>query len=122
MNGAVLNRPLLAALAGFKLVLHLLLANRYGYFRDELYFLDCGRHLAFGYVDHAPFIALVSRAALALGGSLARAACLSRGGGRDAGRARHADRVAARAAARSRRRWPGVAVIAAPVYLAVHGC
>ena len=70
MNGAVLNRPLLLALAGFKLVLHLLLANRYGYFRDEMYFLDCGRHLAFGYVDHAPFIALVSRAALAMGGSL----------------------------------------------------
>lgn len=67
---AALNRPLVASLALFKVGFHLLLANRYGYFRDELYFLDCGRHLAWGYVDHAPFIALVSRAALEMGGSL----------------------------------------------------
>lgn len=33
----VLNRPLLAGLAAFKLIFHLLLANRYGYFRDEWY-------------------------------------------------------------------------------------
>jgi hypothetical protein len=36
---------LMAALAGAKLLIHLLLAGRYGYFRDELYFLDCSRHL-----------------------------------------------------------------------------
>jgi hypothetical protein len=61
---------LLLALAGVKLVLHLLLSNRYGYFRDELYFLDCGRHLDWGYVDHAPLIGLYARLALLLGGSL----------------------------------------------------
>ena len=61
---------LMAALAGAKLLIHLLLAGRYGYFRDELYFLDCGRHLDWGYVDHAPMIALVARIALLLGGSL----------------------------------------------------
>ncbi len=61
---------LIAALAGTKLLIHLLLAGRYGYFRDELYFLDCGRHLDWGYVDHAPMIGLVSRIALLLGGSL----------------------------------------------------
>jgi hypothetical protein len=55
---------------GARLVLHLALANRYGYFRDELYFLDCGRHLDWGYVDHAPMIGLLSRIALLLGGSL----------------------------------------------------
>jgi hypothetical protein len=65
-----LDRRLLIGLAGAKLVLHLALANRYGYFRDELYFLDCGRHLDWGYVDHAPLIGLVSRLALLLGGSL----------------------------------------------------
>ncbi len=28
-----------------KLLLHLLTASRYGYFRDELYYLACGEHL-----------------------------------------------------------------------------
>ncbi|MFN2634191.1 MAG: glycosyltransferase family 39 protein [Thermoanaerobaculia bacterium] len=72
-----MNRPgarpaigLLAALALAKGLLHAALSGRYGYFRDELYFLDCGRHLDWGYVDHAPVIGLFARAALALGGSL----------------------------------------------------
>ena len=65
-----LERASLLALTGAKLLVHLLLANRYGYFRDELYFLDCGRHLDWGYVDHAPLIGLVAKAALLLGGSL----------------------------------------------------
>ncbi len=56
--------------AAARLALHLACAGRYGYFRDELYFLDCGRHLDFGYVDHAPLIGLWARLALALGGSL----------------------------------------------------
>jgi len=64
------DRRLLFGLSGAKLALHLLLAGRYGYFRDELYFLDCGRHLDWGYVDHAPLIGLVARLALILGGSL----------------------------------------------------
>lgn len=61
---------LLLGLSGTVLLIHLLLSGRYGYFRDELYFLDCGRHLDWGYVDMAPMIALLSRVALALGGSL----------------------------------------------------
>ncbi|HEV8702818.1 MAG TPA: glycosyltransferase family 39 protein [Candidatus Polarisedimenticolia bacterium] len=64
------DRRLLLGLSGTKLLIHVLLADRYGYFRDELYFLDCGRHLDWGYVDHAPLIGLVSRLALILGGSL----------------------------------------------------
>jgi dolichyl-phosphate-mannose-protein mannosyltransferase len=44
-------------LALVKLFLHLLTANRYGYFRDELYYIACGEHLAWGYVDHAPMVA-----------------------------------------------------------------
>ena len=53
-----------------KLLLHLLTNGRYGYFRDELYFLDCGRHMAWGYVDHAPLIGVYARIGLFLGGSL----------------------------------------------------
>ena len=47
-------------LAGAKLLFHLLTANRYGIFRDELYYLACGEHLHWGYVDQPPMIALVA--------------------------------------------------------------
>src|ERR1700693_3989319 len=33
----------------------------YGYFRDEFYYLLCGRHLAWGYVDHGPIVAVQAR-------------------------------------------------------------
>jgi hypothetical protein len=65
-----LSYGLLFGLAGAKFLIHALLSGRYGYFRDELYYLACGRHLAWGYVDHAPMIGLVARVALLLGGSL----------------------------------------------------
>jgi len=35
--------------------------GRYGYFRDELYFIATSKHLAFGYVDFAPLSAFVLR-------------------------------------------------------------
>jgi len=62
--------PLLAALVLAKLAIHLPLVGRYGYFRDELYFLDLGRHLDWGYVDCAPLIGVIMKVALLLGGSL----------------------------------------------------
>ena len=43
-------------------------ARGYGIFRDELYYLACGKHLAWGYVDQPPFVALVARVAHALFG------------------------------------------------------
>jgi len=65
-----LDWRLLGLLAGLKLFIHLLTSNAYGYFRDELYFLDCARHLGWGYVDDAPLIAVYAKVALLLGGSL----------------------------------------------------
>lgn len=49
------------ALAVVKLVLFLLAVNKYGYFRDEMYFLACGEHLAFGYPDHAPLSVWITK-------------------------------------------------------------
>src|SRR4026208_517318 len=39
--------------------LHLATSTRYGYFRDALYYLACAEHLAFGYVDQPPLIAVL---------------------------------------------------------------
>jgi len=39
--------------------LHLITSTRYGYFRDALYYLACSEHLAFGYVDQPPLIAVL---------------------------------------------------------------
>ncbi|HEX7077087.1 MAG TPA: glycosyltransferase family 39 protein [Candidatus Eisenbacteria bacterium] len=41
-------------LAFVQVALHLPGIARYGYFRDELYYLACARHLAWGYVDQPP--------------------------------------------------------------------
>jgi hypothetical protein len=43
------------ALASF--LAHMIVAGNYGYFRDELYYIDAGRHFQAGYVDFPPFIA-----------------------------------------------------------------
>jgi Dolichyl-phosphate-mannose-protein mannosyltransferase len=57
--GSVTNRyssgsAIVLYIAAAKLLLHLLTVNRYGLFRDELYYLAGTRHMAFGYVDHPP--------------------------------------------------------------------
>jgi hypothetical protein len=39
---------------------HVACLGRYGYFRDELYYLACGRRLAWGYVDHPPLVAVMA--------------------------------------------------------------
>lgn len=112
---------LLGGLATGKLLLHFLCNGRYGYWIDELYFIACGEHLAWGYVDHPPLIAIVAKGARwLLGDSLfairffpavAGAALVFLTGQmtRALGGGRFAQALAA------------VAVIAAPVYLAFHG-
>src|SRR5918995_5609379 len=50
----------LVLLALLQLLVHLLTAENYGYFRDELYYMAAGERLGLGYVDFPPFIALVT--------------------------------------------------------------
>lgn len=67
------SRDLAAAwlLAAAVVALQMFTNGRYGYFRDELYFLACSDHLAWGYVDFAPLVAFVARASsVVLGDSL----------------------------------------------------
>jgi len=55
------------AVAAFAGILHLATANRYDVFRDELYFIVCGRHPAFGYADQPPLVPLVAAGLYGLG-------------------------------------------------------
>jgi 4-amino-4-deoxy-L-arabinose transferase-like glycosyltransferase len=56
------------AVAAAALVLLLALSARYGIYRDELYFLDCARHLSLSYVDQPVFTPLLARLSLGLFG------------------------------------------------------
>jgi len=51
----------LTYLAAFKLLLHFCFNSYYGYQRDELYFIACGEHLAWGYVDVGPLAMWLGR-------------------------------------------------------------
>lgn len=49
-------------------VIHLVFNGGYGVFRDELYFIVCGQHPAWGYVDQPPLVPLLAAWSYALFG------------------------------------------------------
>jgi hypothetical protein len=115
---SALDGRVLALLVVVKLVVHLISADRYGYFRDELYFLDLGRHLDWGYVDTAPLIGLYAKLVLLLGGSLS----ILRAIAAVAGAARVAlTMLLARemGGGRFAQGFAGLCALAAPIYLGV---
>ena len=62
---------MVAYIAAAKLAMHLAIASSSGFFIDELYFLACGEHLAWGYVDFPPLTAAQAWIARSLfGGSM----------------------------------------------------
>ena len=61
--------PGIALIAVAAVAVELAISARYGYVRDELYFLAAGQHLAFGYVDQPPLTPLLARIAAALSGN-----------------------------------------------------
>lgn len=58
---------LLLGLATF--AIHLFVNGGYGFFRDELYFIVCGNHPAWGYVDQPPLVPLIASWSHALFGN-----------------------------------------------------
>ena len=111
----LLQHPALI-LGSATLALHLWANGGYDYFRDELYFIVCGRHLDWGYVDQPPLVPLIARLAETLFGdsllglrlvpALAAAALVALGA--DAARRLGGGMFA---------RWlAGLALLAAPVF------
>jgi hypothetical protein len=63
------DTAILVWMAVAMIVLHCLVNNQYGFHRDELNFLEDGRHLAWGYVDCPPFTPFVAHIAEMLFGT-----------------------------------------------------
>jgi hypothetical protein len=59
----------IALIAAVAVAVEMAVSARYGYVRDELYFLAAGHHLAFGYVDQPPLTPLLARISAAATGN-----------------------------------------------------
>jgi 4-amino-4-deoxy-L-arabinose transferase-like glycosyltransferase len=68
------NRDLLIILgiAAINLGIHLLTNGQYGFHRDELYFIDCSKHLDLGYADMPPLTPFLARLDLGIFGESLR--------------------------------------------------
>lgn len=98
-------RPILL-IGALVAVIHLVVAARYGWHRDEFYYVICGRHLAWGYVDQPPLTPLLARLAASLPGGVFPLRVLAIGA--EVGGGRRAQTITAAAAA----------VAACPVFVA----
>ncbi len=111
---------LVGLVVAVKLLLHLAASGSYGYFRDELYFLDCARHLQWGYVDDAPGIVWLFKAALLMGGSLPVVRALAALGG--ALTVLSASLLARELGGKGfAQAFAGLCVLGAPIFLAMDG-
>jgi hypothetical protein len=67
-EGLTSANVILAGLASVGFAAHMLVAGNYGYFRDELYYIAAGHHLALGYVDFPLLTAVLAWAMRVLAG------------------------------------------------------
>lgn len=107
------SRSIVVGIAGVFIALELAMSARYGIHRDELYFLACARHLSWGYVDQPPLVPAIAWLATHIAGTSApslRVLPALAGGAtvvltglmaRELGGRRHAQLIAALAAATS---------------------
>ena len=59
-SGLFSGPAIVFVIAVLKLALELRAALHYGIFRDEMYYLACGQHLSWGYVDHPPLMPFIA--------------------------------------------------------------
>jgi len=62
IGATIRQHPAVWAIAAATAVMHMAFAGRYDFFRNELYYIVCGRHPALGYADQPPLVPLLAAA------------------------------------------------------------